>query len=88
MVTNHMHKLVATLDEVLRELRGLRADMHGAKNPSALMTKRDVCALLGCEPRTLQRMIAAGEAPQPTYVRSRPRWKRGQVEAWIAGKKR
>lgn len=79
------------LQDVISELRGIRAEMHmmraehqHAKTDHALITPSELAATLGVDARTLRRMRAAHELPAPVEVRGRPRWKRREIEAFLA----
>jgi prophage regulatory protein len=49
------------------------------------VTAKDVAAALGVDRRELRRLVAAGEFPAPMKVgRRRIRWRRSEVEEWIA----
>jgi len=50
-----------------------------------LLSKADVVAALGCEVRTIERMISSGRFPRPDVRVGRlPRWKAETVNGWIA----
>ena len=48
-----------------------------------LMTVRDVAAALKLSTRTIWRMRATGEIPQPIRVGRSVRWQRCEVEHWV-----
>lgn len=51
-----------------------------------LLTKRDVCEMLGVSRATFDRMRAAGKAPKQVKsgkLDNRPRWLRSVVERWL-----
>jgi predicted DNA-binding transcriptional regulator AlpA len=52
-----------------------------------LLTITDLCHILGCDRRTVERMRSAGTLPRPTLnvgTRS-PRWTRAAIASWIDG---
>ena len=54
-------------------------------SPATLIDVEQVAAQLGCSPRTVYRLADAGRMPAPVRLGSLVRWRRGDVEAWIAG---
>jgi len=49
-----------------------------------LMTAKDLADYLRVDPRTVQRMAAAGELPAPIPVSAkRSRWRRADIDAWL-----
>ena len=52
--------------------------------PFELMTKKQVAALTGVNVSTVDRHVKAGRFPAPTYVFGRPRWRREDVERFLA----
>jgi len=72
---------VATIDTVPRNptlfnLRGYTDD--------DFLTKRELCAIFKCAPRTMQRMVERFEIPPPIWLAGRKTWIVGQIRAWIA----
>jgi predicted DNA-binding transcriptional regulator AlpA len=47
------------------------------------ITADHIAVMLGCSPRTVLRMVEAGEVPQPIRIGSRKRWRLGTVLAFI-----
>ncbi len=89
----------AILADLLAELRGLRSDLQSAiaclsaqsngrsameHDPAKLLTNADVACILGIDGRTFRSMRASGDAPMAIMIGTRPRWRRADVEAWIA----
>ena len=68
----------------IKELRGLRADARAAKPENSLLTPDDLSELLKVDKRSLRRMALAGEIPQSVTVRGRPRWRRKDIDIYIA----
>ena len=53
--------------------------------PAALLTVRQVAALLGCSSRHVYRLADRGVMPRPTKLGDvLVRWNRTEIEAWIA----
>jgi predicted DNA-binding transcriptional regulator AlpA len=50
-----------------------------------LLRIADLCDILGCDRRTLERMRSAGTLPRPTlHVGTRsPRWTQAMISSWI-----
>lgn len=84
MITESLDQLEARLVERLAELvRSLPAPT--ATLPPPLMTLNDVADHLQVTARTVQRRVAAGEFPAPILVGPTcPRWRREDLDAWIA----
>jgi excisionase family DNA binding protein len=51
----------------------------------ALLDVNAIAALLNCSARHVRRLSEAGRAPAPVRVGSLVRWRRAEVEQWIAG---
>jgi hypothetical protein len=56
-------------------------------NVDALLAPSDVCAALRVKPRTLRKLIAAGDYPKPDLDLAGPRWFRATHEAWMTSKR-
>lgn len=54
-------------------------------SPATLIDVEQVASLLRCSPRTVYRLSDAGRMPAPVRLGSLVRWRRVDVEAWIAG---
>ncbi|MBI4583927.1 MAG: helix-turn-helix domain-containing protein [Planctomycetes bacterium] len=56
-----------------------------AENPAAaLLSVRAVGALLSCSERHVRRLSLSGRMPQPVRIGSLVRWRREEIEEWIA----
>lgn len=55
--------------------------------PAPLMRIRDVCAYLAIGPSHLHAMRARGHFPAPCMVGGAPRWRRADVDAWLASRR-
>jgi excisionase family DNA binding protein len=49
-----------------------------------LLSKKELARLLGVSPRSVDRLVAAGQLPRPIKVGALSRWRRDDVEQWIA----
>ena len=57
-----------------------------ADAPAAqLLDVRSVAALLGCSTRHVYRLADAGRMPPPVRLGALIRWRRADLDAWIAG---
>lgn len=55
-----------------------------AELESLLLPAAEVAALLNISTRTLWRLLSAGRLPEPIRLGGSVRWRREQVESWIA----
>jgi len=51
---------------------------------SLLLTADEVAQLLGVSTRTLWRLCSAGRCPPPLRIGGNTRWRRAEVEHWVA----
>jgi excisionase family DNA binding protein len=51
---------------------------------AALIDVRAVAALLGCSTRHIYRLTDAGRMPTPVRLGALIRWRRAEIEEWIA----
>jgi excisionase family DNA binding protein len=49
-----------------------------------LLTVEDVAALLYCSTKHVIRLFQAGEFPKPVMLGKRRRWRRADIEQWVA----
>ncbi|CUH76291.1 helix-turn-helix transcriptional regulator [Tropicibacter naphthalenivorans] len=62
-------------------------DAPERREPSLLIDLKEVCALVAVSESTLRRMMDAGDFPKGKALsRQVRRWRRADVEAWIAEK--
>ena len=86
------------MEELAREARGSElqrgdegangaAGHHAASKAPAceLLTAKDVCALLKLDARTLRVLRHEGHVPEPIKLGRSLRWRRADIEAWVAG---
>jgi excisionase family DNA binding protein len=52
---------------------------------AALLDVRDVAARLNCSPRHVYRMADGGQMPAPVRLGALVRWRRQDLDAWLAG---
>ncbi|MDA0284585.1 MAG: helix-turn-helix domain-containing protein [Planctomycetota bacterium] len=59
---------------------------RGQSNSSAaaLMNVEDLSALLSCSSRSIRRMADSGRMPRPVRLGSLVRWRRSDIDAWVA----
>jgi predicted DNA-binding transcriptional regulator AlpA len=51
-----------------------------------LLSIGDLCCILACDRRTVERMRSAGRLPRPDlHVGRMPRWRAATIRAWIEG---
>jgi excisionase family DNA binding protein len=53
--------------------------------PMALLDVRAVAAMLDCSPRHVYRLSDAGRMPPPVRIGALVRWRRTDLDAWLAG---
>ncbi len=69
-------------ESLVQKLAGVVEDKPVPSPP--LLTQKDVACYLGIGPRTVQRMVSAGEFPPPIPISSgRSRWRQSDVDAWL-----
>ena len=73
-----------TLDR-LADLVAQRLADRRAAGEAPLLTTGDVAEIAGVHPDTVRRAVKAGALNVVGYVGQRPRMRRDDVEAWIAG---
>jgi excisionase family DNA binding protein len=71
-------RLVERLTDVVRDAAA------PASAPPTLLTLKEVARYLQVSPRTVERMVVAGEFPPPMSISpGRSRWRQSNVDAWI-----
>ena len=56
----------------------------GALGAAEMLDSKGVAAMLGCSPRHAVRMADTGRMPRPVKLGALTRWRRSEIEAWIA----
>ena len=64
----------------------LEALVAASQPRPALMSVNEIARELGVSVRTLQRLKQLGQVPAPTTIGGQVRWRRADVEAWLAEK--
>jgi excisionase family DNA binding protein len=54
------------------------------RDPAALLDVRAVAALLNCSARHIYRLCDAGKMPPPVRIGALVRWRRADLDAWLA----
>ncbi len=70
-------------------LEGLRAVVQKPPADAAppLLTQEDLACYLRVAPRTVKRMVAAGELPPPIPISAgRSRWRQQTIDEWVDGR--
>jgi predicted DNA-binding transcriptional regulator AlpA len=49
-----------------------------------LLPIEDVALILAVSIRSVQRLNSAGDLPEPVLIRGSVRWRRADIEAWVA----
>jgi excisionase family DNA binding protein len=55
-----------------------------APAPAALLDVQAVAELLTCSPQHIRRLADAGRMPRPVRIGSLMRWRRADLESWLA----
>jgi len=84
---------VAALATLAQDARGTEETASLAPGSTAasnaptceLLTAADLCSLLKLDARTLRVLRHEGRVPEPIKLGRSLRWRRAEVEAWIAG---
>lgn len=74
------------LESIAADVRAMALAAKEARSP--LMTCEQMAGLLQVTTRTLRRMELMGEIPRCIHVGGLKRWRRGEVEKWLAGKRK
>lgn len=79
-------RVIELLEKVvaLLEGRGVAAAQPLTAPADQMVNLKQLAELIHRRERTVRRMRAAGELPEPTVPGQHPRWKRSVVDAWIA----
>jgi excisionase family DNA binding protein len=57
----------------------------GAGEPEVLLLRlADVARLVALSPRRVQQLVSVGDLPRPVAVGRSRRWRRADLEAWVA----
>ena len=79
-----LDSLAANLAEALAVLAAPRPVVSMVKQPTEFLTAAEFAALLRVDQRTLRALRHAGDVPAPIMIGTRPRWRRADVDAWLA----
>ena len=60
------------------------AEYGQSTTESVLLAVDDVAALLAASPRIIRRMADAGQMPSPVRLNSLVRWRRSDIDDWLA----
>lgn len=58
--------------------------VNQAAASAGLMSMADLAAMLACSSRHVYRLVERGRMPAPIRLGRSVRWKRSEIEAWIA----
>lgn len=72
------------MEQLLAELRALRADLDALRG-APLLHRKDVQRLLGVSAATLTRRMSRRDFPQPIRDAGRPKWSPGQFNGQANG---
>lgn len=48
-----------------------------------LLTRDELCRLLGVSAASLSRLMSSGRLPKPIYLLRRPQWRRAEIMRWL-----
>jgi excisionase family DNA binding protein len=72
----------SVLDNLLSEVRALRASVEAAERPAQWLTAKDAAALLSMSEPALRRSAQRGEIPSTKLPSGRVRFDRAELERW------
>jgi len=95
LARDHVPTLTSLLIVLIDETRATNANLvalreaierggAAGKAKDALVTPTEFAAILAVSTRELRRMRAAGELPKSVGTERRPKWRRSDVEAFVA----
>ena len=60
------------------------SDSRSSEPGLSLLSPKQVATILGCSPRHVARLVDSGAMPAPLRLGKLVRWRRGEIDAWIA----
>ena len=78
----------ALLARLVISIEALLVELRTARPPSPLLNSDEMAALVGVDARTLRRRELAGDVPAACRIGGVKRWRRVDVDAWIARMRR
>ncbi len=57
---------------------------HSTVQTPVLLTVSDLAEMLNTSPRSVYRLKSEGKLPSPLRLGQQPRWRRVEIEGWIA----
>jgi predicted DNA-binding transcriptional regulator AlpA len=72
------------LQQLLDEVRAVRAAIETKSEPSVLLTRKQVGALLQLDERTVRRLELSSEIPAGFEIGGSKRWRRSEIEEWLS----
>jgi len=76
--------LISDLLQTMPPPQSQVASSVSGEEPPAMLTVKDVAALLACSPRHVCRLVEAGRLPRPVKLGALVRWPRAAMESWVA----
>jgi predicted DNA-binding transcriptional regulator AlpA len=61
----------------------MRANISNERNPHRMINVRELATILDISTRSVWRLAARGELPQPIRFGRNVRWRFGDIESWI-----
>jgi predicted DNA-binding transcriptional regulator AlpA len=79
-------RVVELLERLVAGIEALRDDLRRAPTEPALLGATAVAKLLDINPRTFRQLRHAGDAPRSITIGAVAKWRRSDIDAWLAEK--
>lgn len=102
LTDDKLDRLIASVDGLRADLKkaleliaqssncpsDVNANVRKPAPASTLLTRSQMAELLGCDTRSLRRWELGGEIPRSIHIGKSKRWRRGDIEKWLEGRRK